>query len=157
VQSNDFDSYDFVLIPNYKLDELRGLRFDLAINIASLQEMSADQVNIYLDFIVQTCKGVFYSWNQDAEPKNSELGNLSEMLRARFELTEVVVKELKKSLTTREKMRFKLRRMLKSVAILVGLLNRPRQSLVDRPFREYICKPLRNKDSGVNSEGGRRE
>jgi len=148
VCSDAITSFDFVLIPNYKIDELRHLRFDLVINVASLQEMRTDQVNMYLDFIAQTCRGVFYSWNQDTNPRNAELGNLSEMLRARFELTEVVVRRPVKRLTRKEKTRFKLRQVLRSVAILVGLLDRPKERTPDRPNREYICKPLRNNGSG---------
>lgn len=148
VRSDVTTSSDFVLIPNYKVDELRHLWFDLVINVASLQEMRSDQVNMYLDFIAKTCRGVFYSWNQDAQPRNAELKNLSEMLRARFELTEVVIRQPVKKLTRKDKVRLKLRQVLKPVAILMGLLEQPREGTPDRPYREYICKPLMDKESG---------
>lgn len=148
VRSDVTTSSDFVLIPNYKVDELRHLRFDLVINVASLQEMRSDQVNMYLDFIAKTCRGVFYSWNQDAQPRNAELRNLSEMLRARFELTEVVIRQPVKKLTRKDKVRLKLRQVLKPVAILMGLLEKPREGTPDQPYREYICKPLMDKESG---------
>lgn len=142
---NDFKSFDFVLIPNYKLDELRGLRFDLVINIGSLQEMRTDQVNRYLDFIAENCTGAFYSYNQDAQPKNSELRNLTEMIGARFEITEI--KPPATRLTTKEKMKLKLRQVLKSVAIFIGLWHRgPLANFSEPPFREYVCRPLRDKN-----------
>lgn len=151
VRSGDFNSYDFVLIPNYRLDELRHLQFDLAINIASLQEMRPDQVNTYLGFIAETCRGVFYSWNQDSHPKNTELGNLSEMIRAMFEITEVSVGKLPTSLELpnstgrNDRARYKLRRALKSVAIFMGLWEQPIEAFPYPPFREWICRPLRDK------------
>ncbi len=146
VQADHFRSYDFVLIPNYKLDELRRVGFDLVINIASLQEMTADQVNTYLDFIEQTCRGVFYSSNQDVQPRNGELANLSDMIRARFDITEVSVGRLPGSLVRRDGTGHKFRRVLKSAAISLGLWNRPAESFPYPPFREWICKPLRNKN-----------
>jgi SAM-dependent methyltransferase len=147
VCSDVITSSDFVLIPNYKIDELRHLRFDLVINVSSLQEMRSDQVNMYLDFIAKTCRGVFYTWNQDAHPMNAELSSLSEMLKTRFELTEVVIRQPVKRLTRKDKVRLKLKRVLKSVAILMGLLEQPREGTPDCPYREYICKPLMDKVS----------
>jgi len=135
-------AFDFVLIPNYKLDELRDLRFDLVLNVASLQEMRADQVAEYLDFISDTCKGVFYSWNQDDQPENSELGNLSKMLRARFELAEVVPKSVTNHLTARELMVSKLKELLQPVGIRFGVLKpfpAGRRRYVER---EYLCRPF---------------
>ncbi|NJN96672.1 MAG: putative sugar O-methyltransferase [Anaerolineales bacterium] len=60
------ETYDFVLIPNYQLDSLRHLQFDLVLNISSLQEMTVEQVETYLNFIQATTTGVFYSLNQDS-------------------------------------------------------------------------------------------
>lgn len=143
VKSDDFKSYDFVLIPTYKLDELRGLKFDLVINIGSLQEMRIDQVNTYLDFIASTCKGAFYSYNQDAQPKNRELRNLTEMIKTRFEITEI--KPQARELTTKEKINRNLRQALRPVAVRMGLWDeRPVEKYSEPPFREYICRTLGN-------------
>ena len=38
---------DFVLLPDYRLDALTGFEFDLAINVASMQEMRVDQIERY--------------------------------------------------------------------------------------------------------------
>jgi len=145
------ESYDFVLLPNYRLQSLTNLHFDLIINVASLQEMTTGQVEMTLDFIRDTCRGTFYSWNRDHQPRNKELSNLSELLRQRFDLIEVLdweVNKTEKEIEAREKLKSKLREILKSIAILVGLLSRPEKAssthtpVSDLPYREYICKPL---------------
>jgi putative sugar O-methyltransferase len=55
--------YDYIFVPNYRLDELRRLSFDLVMNVASMQEMREDQVRTYLDFIRSTLRGAFFSAN----------------------------------------------------------------------------------------------
>jgi SAM-dependent methyltransferase len=40
----DIASYDFVFIPNYRVEELATKLFDLVLNVASFQEMREDQV-----------------------------------------------------------------------------------------------------------------
>lgn len=146
VQSTITEGFDFVLLPNYRLDELRRLKFDLVLNVASFQEMRTDQVSKYLDFIAQTCMGVFYSWNEDVQAKNKEMDNLSKMLMTRFALTEVLPKQTTKRLERKEWMRVKLRGVLKSAAIHVGLLDRPKpvSETSARTCHEYLCTPLGN-------------
>jgi hypothetical protein len=147
IQSGAVECYDFILLPNYKLNSLTHLRFDLVINVASLQEMRTSQAEAYLDFIRETCRGVFYSYNQDHQPRNRELSNLSDLLRQRFDLMEVV--NAKEKIGIRRRTKLKLRETLKTAAILVGLLDRPdkigpvRKPAPDLTYREYICKPLR--------------
>lgn len=89
IHSAAVKSYDFILLPNYVLPSLRHLHFELAVNIASFQEMRSDQVAGYLDFIRETCRGALYSWNQDRHPENEELKNVSQMLEERFLVTEL--------------------------------------------------------------------
>lgn len=152
---NDFESilqpdtikkYDFVLIPNYKLQSLTNFNFDLVINVFSLQEMTTAQVETYLDFICKTCTGVFYSWNQDRQGRNKELHNLSDLLRRRFELVEVANwKSLEwtywQLLDNPRSLKFKLRENLKDLARSLGILPQPTVF----PHREYICKPICSK------------
>jgi SAM-dependent methyltransferase len=144
IQSAVVNRQDFVLAPNYRLDYLRRLRFDLVINVASLVEMRTDQVNTYLDFIAQTCRGVFYSWNEDARLQNKEMENLTEMIETRFTLTEVLPRQPTEKLTVKERAKRKLRQMLKSAVISVGIYDRPKP-VSKAPYQtshEYICKPL---------------
>lgn len=158
IQCEAVAPYDFVLLPNYKLRSLIHLRFDLVINVASLQEMRTSQAETYLDFIRETCRGAFYSWNQDHQPRNKELFNLSDLLKQRFDLIEVLDWQ-PAGAKGKRKLELKLRRTLKTIAILVGLLDRrenigSRKSASDLPHREYICKPLfPDKDSGGKCDG----
>jgi len=119
--------FDFVLVPDYRLDALKRTRFDLAINVASFQEMREEQVARYLDFIRETGRGALYSWNQDAQPRNRELSDLSRMLRERFSVTEIVEPESRRQ---------RLRQTLKALAMRLGLIDRPRRER--RPYREYV-------------------
>ncbi|HSB02853.1 MAG TPA: putative sugar O-methyltransferase [Anaerolineales bacterium] len=143
-------SCDFVLVPNYKLQALRRLRFDLAINMASFQEMRTSQVEEALDFIRETCTGVFYSLNRDRSSRNSELTDLSDLLKQRFSLLEVGgvdPNKAKGKIGARKKWKLRLVEILKKMAILVGLLDRPAKKdpapfEVPLPYREYICRPL---------------
>ncbi len=142
-------NYDFIIVPNYKIDALRELQFDLVINVASLQEMRVDQANDYLDFIHRTCVGTSYSWNQDAQPQNREISDLSQMLKTRFELDEVLTTPVRRDeMTGKEKVRIRLKKVLRQIAILVGLMDRPKPMLgpskQQPPSREYLCRPLGN-------------
>jgi SAM-dependent methyltransferase len=131
VHPGGIEGFDFVLIPNYRLDALKQMRFDLAINVASFQEMREEEVARYLEFIRETSRGVLYSWNQDAQPRNRELSDLSRMLRERFSITELV---------ERERPRQRLRQTLKALAMRLRLLDMPRRER--RPYREYVCRTL---------------
>lgn len=57
MESSQLVTHDFILLPNYQLQALADLRFDLVVNVASLQEMRTAQAETYLDFIQQTCRG----------------------------------------------------------------------------------------------------
>ena len=76
-----FSDYDFVFVPNYKLEDLSALRFDLVLNQASLAEMTTAQVQEYIDVVRATCVGYFYTHNQDRFVENvvlnTELGSLT--------------------------------------------------------------------------------
>jgi putative sugar O-methyltransferase len=136
-------AYDFVLLPDYRLDALRDMRFDLAINQASLQEMRAEQVRRYLDFVRDTCEGVFYSWNQDHQPRNAELGNLTELIRERFDITPVP--EWTPPRTTRSRVRQAARTVLRDAARALHLVDRPVGAPDRLPYREYLCRPRRER------------
>ena len=57
--------FDFLLVPNNLIDNLRGLKVDLAINIASFGEMTQESTNSYLRFIEDELHtDALYSINQ---------------------------------------------------------------------------------------------
>jgi len=82
--SNNFSGYDFVLLPNYSIDYIKKMRFDLVINMQSFQEMRPAQLDIYLDFIYGVLDGELYSWNNDAQAQNQEGVNVTEQLKRKF-------------------------------------------------------------------------
>jgi len=150
IDSGAIYSYPFVLLPNYRINSVKDLHFDLVVNVASLQEMRTDQAQAYLEFIRKTCKGVFYSWNEERQPRNKELVSLSDLLKERFDLFQVLDWQLddkNQILETGKKLRHVLRNLLISLAARAGLLDRlgtsARVNPPDLPYREYICKPLR--------------
>jgi len=128
LQSKDVEEYDFVLIPNYRLDLLEHFRFPLTINMASFQEMRPEQVATYLDFICRTCTGVLYSFNQVRNALNHELKDLITMLRARFTLRALHEVETKKTWRSR----------LKGVR---SFLDRVRKKQFTW-YQEYLCEPI---------------
>jgi SAM-dependent methyltransferase len=142
IRSKAIGSYDFVLVPNYRLYSLVDLQFDLVISVASLQEMREDQVVMYLDFVQRTCKGVFYSSNRDRQPRNSELSNLSVLLRQRFELNEVA-ENIEKMVEPKQKIRGIIKRLRSHVGRSINIAKRD-ERYSDLPYREYMCKPIKN-------------
>lgn len=141
VVRNRWEEYRFILLPNYVLDDLRHLRFDLAVNVASFQEMRTDQVGSYLDFLHETLTGVLYSLNQDREPKNRELSSLSNMLKDRFHCTTPTRKQ-----KAREIAREHLNKLERPVRRVLG-----REAIMgadDRRLLEHLCR--------AHTESGRR-
>jgi SAM-dependent methyltransferase len=130
---SDISAFDFVFIPNYKLDQLVNIRFDIVLNVNSMQEMTTPQVREYLDFVQKTCAGTLYSCNQDRLAQNQELSSLQAMLTERFELTEVYTEQrLRNTVKTGLN---KVRRIASSI----GGSSSPRQYHF---YREFFCKPL---------------
>jgi putative sugar O-methyltransferase len=131
----DWLEYDFIFLPNYRKDFVRKFRFDLVVNMESLQEMRHDQVTEYLDLIHEVCQGHFYSLNQDRNVKNLQLQNLSEMLQNRFDVTEMRNPNLHQEA---QSPKTRIRRLGKSTLVRLGVLSRPPVVL---PHLEYLCVP----------------
>ena len=72
----------FVLIPNYRLDLVAGVPVNLALNIASFQEMTLSQVDGYLSTIASNLVGTLVSFNR---PINLEANKELEDLRTIFD------------------------------------------------------------------------
>jgi hypothetical protein len=131
-------AYDFILLPNFRLDLLASWEFDLALNVESLQEMRAAQVDEYLAFLART-SGVFYSWNQEANPGNRELDRLSGHLGRYFQLTPVAAPPA----SYKARARAVVARALTAGLGRVGLsLTRSGRRWVYPSPTEYFCRPL---------------
>ena len=133
--------FDFVLLPDYRLDTLKGSEFDLAINIASMQEMRVDQVERYLDFLHTTCRGPFYSCNRDRQNRNDELPSLFNLMRTRFELSEISQPEPNLSSFWKAQSRHRLKQVLRGMARFVGLVESTSDGPTADPFPfvEHLC------------------
>ncbi|MCP4267839.1 MAG: putative sugar O-methyltransferase [Candidatus Brocadiaceae bacterium] len=82
-------NYDFVLLPNYVLEELYKIKsVDLMLNMESFQEMTSKQVDKYLEFGQSKISGYIYSENVDKHPynKNMHPHTVTTLLRNRFQL-----------------------------------------------------------------------
>jgi SAM-dependent methyltransferase len=130
-------AYDFILLPNFRLDLLTSWRFDLALNVESLQEMRSAQVDEYLAFLART-SGLFYSWNQEANPANRELDALSDHLRRYFQLSPVSAPPA----PYKARARAALARAVTIGLARMGLsVTRTSRKWVYPPVVEYLCRP----------------
>jgi len=130
-------AYDFILLPNFRLDRLTSWQFDLALNVESLQEMRTEQVNEYLAFLARTSR-LFYSWNQEANPANRELERLSDHLRRYFQLAPVPAPPAPYKARARAAV---VRALLGGLARVGLSLTRTPRKWVYPPVVEYLCRP----------------
>lgn len=73
----------FILIPNYRLDLLEGHELAFAINIASFQEMTAEQVKVYLAHLGRNLTGSLLSFNRPNNGEaNSQLNDLGQLINS---------------------------------------------------------------------------
>jgi len=126
VLASGLSKFDFVFIPNYRLHDLEQLKFELVLNLNSMQEMTTAQVEEYLNFVSKTCTGKFYSCNLDRLEQNEELSSLSELLSKKFKLTEIFSED-------------KLKNSIKSVLnVAKKTMGSPGRYYY---YREFLCEP----------------
>jgi hypothetical protein len=144
--------FDFVLVPNYRLADLKNADFELAINVASLQEMRVEQVEEYLGFLQATCRGVFYSCNRDHQTSNNELPGLFDLIQKRFEMRELPPLSGRPR-SWRARTRSEVRRQLRRVAQRAGLLERGNGGPGPDPFPfvEHLCRARSLATAGLGS------
>lgn len=119
--------FDFLLVPNYALSLLDPLQFDLAINIASFQEMTPAQLSEYLAFLHRHAR-VLYSMNQRVQDKNAERLDVTAQLAGHFRL-----KRIAEPFRWNEQLlRWKTR-----VAHRLNLREAP-----PNRHEEYLCRPI---------------
>ena len=80
-------NYDYVFIPNYRLEWLNQLsEISLIINLISFQEMNQIHIEEYLDFAKEKLRFCLYSDNLDRHPYNPDSFNLTQMFQERFDV-----------------------------------------------------------------------
>jgi hypothetical protein len=72
--------YDFILLPNTALADLKPERLDLTINMVSFQEMTAAQVATYVERAHALNCPFLYSLNREKSPYNPEIESVSEII-----------------------------------------------------------------------------
>jgi hypothetical protein len=138
----DLGASDFVLVPNYALSALAGTKFELALNVASFQEMRPAQLQTYLDFCATTTERL-YSWNQDSQDKNLERPNVTEELLRRF-----TVQEIAPRLSLRGQVYRTAQDLLMRFPDFAAYASPNRNN----PEHEYLCTP-KVRGEGVSARG----
>ena len=80
----DDDHADFIFVPAYRIGDLELPSPDLAINVASFQEMTTAQVTGYVTVLADAGCPLVYSLNRDRSPYNEELTAVSDILASRY-------------------------------------------------------------------------
>jgi putative sugar O-methyltransferase len=88
---NGPDAPDFVFVPAFAAPDTRFPTPDLAINVASFQEMTSEQVTGYVNILADAGCERIYSLNRDRSPYNVELSSVTELLATRYRVERVTV------------------------------------------------------------------
>ena len=83
--------YDVVFVPHTRTHELPGFAPSLLVNIASFQEMRADQVAAYLDLAAKAGCPRVYSLNREHSAHNDELSSVSAILGRDYVVQDVTL------------------------------------------------------------------
>jgi putative sugar O-methyltransferase len=80
----DLDDVDFVFLPPYAVPRVTLPPADLAVNIASFQEMTTEQVCGYVRALADAGCRVLYSLNRDRSKWNTELTSVTDIISSRY-------------------------------------------------------------------------
>jgi putative sugar O-methyltransferase len=81
--SSHVRDYDFVFLPHFVFPELK-LKPDLAVNMASFQEMTTAQVTDYVKHVAEMGCPALYSHNRERSGHNTELTAVSSIIAENF-------------------------------------------------------------------------
>jgi len=88
---DDFDQTDFLFLPAHAFGRLPVPPADLAVNLASFQEMTTTHVAEYVNKLADSgCRQV-YSLNRDRSRYNEELSTVTELLETRYRVERIDV------------------------------------------------------------------
>jgi len=77
---DDWESIDFVFVPNYALDSFGPPRLDLTLNMVSFQEMTRAQVEGYVRRSHELGAPFLYSLNREKSSYNTEIDSVSSII-----------------------------------------------------------------------------
>jgi len=138
--------YDIFLLPPWGIESIPEKSVELAINQASLGEMTEWQVNYYLKNIDRVTSGLFISYNRKFHnPWNKELGGLTEKISKVFR-TKRDRREVKPAFKERVKLfvkRILLTNIMKPVRLMLERLRGRRiiDGAVGNVYMWVICEP----------------
>jgi hypothetical protein len=75
-----WQDYDFIFMPNTALTELAPPRLDLAVNMVSFQEMTHDQVDLYVKHAHTSGARFVYSLNKEHSTYNREIQSVTAVI-----------------------------------------------------------------------------
>jgi hypothetical protein len=81
---DDLDRVDFLFLPAHAVSRLPIPAAELAVNLASFQEMTSAQVKEYVDKLADSGCPRLYSLNRDRSRYNPELSTVTEILETRY-------------------------------------------------------------------------
>jgi len=87
----DYQSYDFILLPHYYWEDIQLNEPELAVNMASFQEMTSAQVENYACKMAQLKVKYVYSMNRERSPYNNELSSVSAILKEYYSVQELKI------------------------------------------------------------------
>lgn len=73
--SEDMNSYDFIFLPHYSINEKILPNIDLTINMVSFQEMTDEQILDYVKWSWQGSSPYLYSHNRGRSPHNTQISS----------------------------------------------------------------------------------
>ena len=124
---NSLAEASFLMLPNYALGAISDLNFDLTINIQSFQEMTADQVRQYLEFLAPRTS-ILLSDNQDKQDVSEQDICVSALLGKSFNLDPLPLRQ--------GFVRSIINNTIAAVAFLRG-------QPVARPLKRYLASPAK--------------
>ncbi|MCC7202802.1 MAG: putative sugar O-methyltransferase [Nitrospirae bacterium] len=85
---DEYNNYDIIFLPHFFFSAIKTTKIDLAINIASFQEMTGEQVDSYIRCLAELKCPNIYSHNRDRSKHNRQLTTVSSILSGYYNVTE---------------------------------------------------------------------
>ncbi|MBL0058316.1 MAG: putative sugar O-methyltransferase [Elusimicrobia bacterium] len=93
ILADQWDSFDFIFLPNFAFGDISFPRIDLTLNMVSFQEMTATQVEFYVSAVEAAGCPTLYSLNMWKPKYNPQLNDLIAIMRRHYDLRKISVLE----------------------------------------------------------------
>lgn len=110
--------FDFAFVPHYAADRYKYPAVKFGVNIASFQEMTADQVSGYAALLSKNHCGAIYSLNRKRSPYNNQLQSVESELSKYYRCEPIHVLDTPyTSIGKKVKAKDKIKQMVKKIKI----------------------------------------